>query len=109
MDNRTIKGKRYGLCFRCEHRAQYFETGHAPRMECGSPEICVGGCYMYKPVKPVVVEQQNPNDPRPIFGPALIAGRVQYKRLASDDEVQLKLVSPSKGEYFLTWIDNKEE
>ena len=23
-----------GLCHRCEHRARYYETGHAPRCEC---------------------------------------------------------------------------
>ncbi len=108
MDNRRIKSEQRGLCFRCEHRANYLETGQAPRMECGSPEMCVGGCYMYKPVRPVVVEQQNPDDPRPIFGPPMLAGRVRFKRVSNDDDNHLKLVQPNDNEYLVFWDMNDQ-
>ena len=50
------------LCHRCEYRAQYLEgesikkgSGRGPRMECKS-NWAVNSCYMYKPIKPLVIE-----------------------------------------------------
>ena len=111
MDNRKRRNDVRGLCFRCEHRARYYETGSAPRMECGSPETAVYGCYMYKPVRPVVVGPRDKSDPRPIFGPPMISGRVQFERVATDKDVHLKLTCPNDNEFLLTWVEGeyKEE
>jgi hypothetical protein len=74
--------KQIGLCWRCEHRALWFETEgkHQPRCECGSvyqtekdrPDglkgkiitgHSSGACYMFKPVKPVTLEAVQTNRP----------------------------------------------
>jgi hypothetical protein len=56
---------RVGLCFRCEHRARFFETEAAPRCECGNTDLAVGSCYMYTPVKPLTIQRLK-GDRRPI-------------------------------------------
>lgn len=104
MDNRKEKRDKHGLCFRCEHRAQYYETGLSPRMECGEPETCKYTCYMYKPVRPVVVKAQDPDDPRPLFGPAMIASRVRYDRTANYKDCEAQLFNVGDGEYMVTWV-----
>lgn len=55
------------LCFRCEHRARFLEGTGRPRHECGSIEVAKFRCYMYKPVLPVILENDK-NDPRPGYG-----------------------------------------
>lgn len=57
--------KNKGLCFRCEYRAHYLEEGHGPRFECGVPEMCVNGCYMFQPVKPICIKPRE-GDNRPM-------------------------------------------
>ena len=61
---------RHSLCYRCEHRALFWESGkkHHPRYECGEPESSKSTCYMYQPVKPVVVARAEgyEDDPRPL-------------------------------------------
>jgi len=52
---KKIEEKSVGLCFRCEWRARYFETGSGPRMECGTTTRSSYSCYMYTPVRPVVL------------------------------------------------------
>ena len=48
-----------GLCFRCECRAVFLETGKKTQLECGmSVEGTVYGCSEYQPVKPLVVEKE---------------------------------------------------
>jgi len=54
-----------GLCYRCEHRAQYLETGRRPRYECGLIEEAKHSCYMFIPAKPVFIER-NEGEKRPI-------------------------------------------
>ena len=56
------------LCFRCEHRAQWHETGgkHQPRMECGEVNSSKYACYMYIPVQPVRIKRLDIDDPRPL-------------------------------------------
>lgn len=73
--------KRAGLCFRCEHRARFFETGSRPRCECGDVYRAKHGCYMYRPVAPVALTC-DPDDDRPALGPAMIASRVYYAGIA---------------------------
>ena len=62
------------LCFRCEHRVKFLEKGLRPRFECGETDNAVVGCYMYSPVKPVVL-QVNEGDERPPVGPNMITAR----------------------------------
>lgn len=54
-----------GLCFRCEHRARFHEVGSKPRYECGQIDEAVCGCYMYKPVIPLIIKPRD-NDDRPL-------------------------------------------
>jgi len=56
------------LCFRCEHRATYLETGAGPRCECKDPLSSVHSCYMFIPCAPVITEKTNPDDPREEHG-----------------------------------------
>lgn len=65
---------RGGLCFRCDHRANYHETKQQPRYECGT-EMAVHSCYMYKPTTPLVLVPSDRTDKRPFLGPAFIASR----------------------------------
>ena len=54
-----------GLCFRCEYRTKYLEEGNGPRFECKVPEMSVIGCYMFQPVKPIVIKPRE-GDNRPL-------------------------------------------
>jgi len=62
------------LCHRCEHRALWYETKgtHRPRFECAGMELgqqvppAVYSCYMYQPIKPVVISS-NKGDDRPLM------------------------------------------
>jgi len=78
-----------GMCFRCEFRAQFHEVGHAPRYECGTDSSYVG-CYMYKPVAPVVLEP-NKGDKRSVKLPAMIRGRSQGIAVADCQTVYKQL------------------
>ena len=70
----------YGLCWRCEHRARFHETGHAPRCECGDGgAICC--CYMYKPVSPCATKRA-PGDKRSRFAGAMLTAREVYAGVA---------------------------
>lgn len=75
--------KRQGLCYRCEHRANFYETGEGSRCECKSPEMSVNSCYMYRPVRPVVIKR-NDGDERPQFGLSIISARSHFVRLADE-------------------------
>ena len=46
----------HGLCHRCDRRAGFHEKGIRPRYECGTG-MSVMSCYMYEPVKPVVLRR----------------------------------------------------
>lgn len=52
-----------GLCYRCEHRAKFHEDGSQPRFECGQIKQSVFRCYMFQPVKPIVLIPDK-DDPR---------------------------------------------
>lgn len=73
--------RKEGLCWRCESRAKYHETGIASRCECGS-DYSVIGCYMYKPVRPAILTPLIKNDKRPRFAGAMISSREQFVRVA---------------------------
>ena len=108
-----------GLCNRCETRAEHFETGSQPRCECGSVELvkadpddvvaaacphCKGrvrarpqsvtACYMYRPVRPIVL-QKRAGDDRPQFAGAMVSARSEGVRTACSKE-DIDLASWSK-------------
>ncbi len=98
------------LCFRCEHRAKYFEEGHTPRYECGLPEGSKAVCYMYKPVKPCSLtypdyegEYGRINRERlPIGG--IMGSRMQFKEVA-----QGKLsIEEKDGVYTPYWVSREK-
>ena len=75
-----------GLCYRCEHRAVFNETIKSPhptmpRMQCGDVGVNVIGCYMYRPVLPVILRKDK-DDPRPQFAGAMISSRSEVNRVA---------------------------
>ena len=86
------------LCFRCERRAEFLEGGTRPRYECGEAGKSVSGCYMYRPVRPVVLGKDD--DIRPQFGPPIIASRSRYVGLA-DMELLVRVVP---GGAVLHWV-----
>ena len=94
------------LCFRCEHRAKFLETGVQPRVECGDVKSSKAACYMFVPTHPVVTKEwKRPEDKRIRFGGTLFGTREQAVRLADPmrDRVVLNLVNLKKGEAFLHW------
>jgi len=80
----------HGLCFRCENRSIFHETGRKPRYECGESRA-VHSCYMFTPTKPIAVGLI-PWERRPIFGPWMLAGRIQSYGLVDRERLRLKLV-----------------
>jgi len=88
------------LCYRCEHRAQFLENGPRPRYECGEIQTSKIACYMYRPVKSVVLARDK-DDERPQFGPPIIASRSYFVRIA--DEMELSLDRLNKDESILYW------
>lgn len=72
------------LCWRCEWRVGFHETGNQPRHECGQIERSIDSCYMFMPVKPIPVKKSYPDD-RPISLSALGA------RVSFDKDVKYKL------------------
>ena len=78
-----------GLCYRCEHRAMFLESGRQPRFECGSATSCVVGCYMYRPVNPIVIKPRE-GDSRPLTLD-IISCRVEGVRVA-DLQIGVKVV-----------------
>ena len=90
-----------GLCYRCEHRAAFLETGSRPRYECGESRA-VHGCYCFMPTKPIAVRPIE-GEKRPIFGPWMLAGRIQSHDLVDDGRLCLKLVDLGDGKVSATW------
>jgi hypothetical protein len=92
-----------GLCFRCDHRAKFLEFGWRPRYECGEPEKCVGGCYMYKPTCPVVLGK-DPDDERPQFSAPIISARSRFVEVA-DMELAVKVCDTGSVLYWVFGTD----
>lgn len=102
-----IMEDKIGLCYRCEHRARYLETGGGPRAECKSEKSTVYSCYSYRPIKPVVTSC-NEGDDRPAFGPPMLAGRVHAVRIA-DGKYHLHQDGDELTPYFLPDLDRSNE
>lgn len=93
-----------GLCYRCEYRAQFLENKRRPRHECGVIEEAVNGCYMFKPVKPIVVAPRDGDD-RPVTL-NLFSARVERK----EEDIPLKLHGENTKEGILVyWKPDKDE
>jgi len=101
VDNTTVD--HHPLCYRCEHRAIYLETGHAPRCECGGTGAVIG-CYMYRPVKPVVTCPRS-GDKRPQYRGWMFSGRMKGIRIADG---KYKLIE-SEGENAVYFVPNEEQ
>lgn len=101
------EAKQIGFCYRCEYRAAFLETGHGPRCECKDTAMSVCGCYMYRPVLPVVMVPAH-NETRPIFGPTMIAGRSRSLRVLTRDDVALTAGETEDGQY-LYWAPKQSE
>jgi len=92
-----------GLCFRCEHRAEFLENGFKPRFECGMEKTATSCCYMFMPCKPVAVAPVA-GDKRRIFDPWMIAGRVRAQGLIDAERLRLKLVDVDGLAVSAVWI-----
>ena len=100
---------REGLCFRCEHRAMFLERGWRPRHECGNIEETKYGCYMYRPVRPVITEV-NEGDDRPQFAGSMLSARAHFHRVMDDKEdIGLKAVEFEDGSVGLLWDKMTED
>jgi len=94
------------LCFRCQRRLDFLQEGRRPRYECGKIESSTCGCYMYKPVKPIITGIHK-DDPRSDFryGAAILAPRERAIRVP---EMLLKLKEYEDGN-LLYWDILPEE
>lgn len=90
-----------GLCWRCEHRACFHETGFHPRFECGEARA-VHNCYMFMPTKPIAVGPIK-GEKRPIFGPWFVAGRIQSHGLVATERLRLRLIDLGDGNSTAVW------
>lgn len=91
----TDKTLGLGLCYRCEHRAVFLETGDRPRFECGMERSASPACYMFLPCKPIAVAAIE-GEKRPMFGPPVIAGRLQSHGLVPDERLKLEFIKIDK-------------
>lgn len=101
MNNEEMNHKQTSLCFRCEFRAQYHETGYGPRSECKNIFNGCWSCYMYRPVKPIALKGQE-GDTRPLLGPWMISSRVVRDNDAEPD-MKLDIKYCKKKSFVLYW------
>lgn len=108
MNQRDVKRieKQYirGLCFRCEFRALYLETGFGPRCECKDVQSSSYSCYAFKPVMPLVVKPRT-GDRRSLYGGMLLGGRMTPVA-RSEMELHGKKV---KHGYLAYWLPKEEK
>lgn len=86
------------MCFRCQHRVDCLEGASAPRCECDDFEHSKYTCYMFIPIKPVVLTKLDPSDKRPQFGPWTVAARSRYVGEVTEEEFELALKQGNKTE-----------
>ena len=92
------------LCRRCEHRAVGHATGEGPRYECTDFGTSKFSCYMYQPVKPVILKKQK-GDERPQFGAWFTTSRSEYNGVCED--LELSVVDYKKKGKALLWVRKK--
>lgn len=81
------------LCYRCDWRASYHETGDGPRCEC-KDKGAVSSCYMYRPVRPLTMTPIK-GEKRPILTGALFGGRACS--LGKDESLILRFRKAKQG------------
>lgn len=97
------------LCFRCDHRASFLETGHGPRYQCGEVQKSVVMCYTYMPVRPVVntADMHDKDHPGP-FAPAIMRTRWSATRVAEEgEEIDSSLHMLSPDSWVVYWRPRK--
>jgi len=89
------------LCYRCEHRAHFLETGERPRYECGEINKSKYACYMYKPCKPIAMKRHLPEkqDPGPEHA-GFFGCRMEFSKFP---DVELYIKRLNKKESVLLW------
>jgi len=92
------------LCYRCEYRAAYNETGHGPRCECQDVNTAVVSCYMYRPPRPLVISP-NKGEDRPLHIGAAFSGRGHAVKIA-DGKYSARI---QDGEYATYFIPDGED
>lgn len=80
--NKKTEEQSVGLCFRCEWRARFFETGSGPRCECGMTTRSSYSRYMYTPVRPIIITA-NKEDQRFPLWPFMLSARCHSVGLAN--------------------------
>ena len=105
------KEKDLSLCFRCNHRARNLETNgrHQPRVECGDQDRSKWSCYMYQPVRPLVLERNDKGlkekDLRPL-APGYFSTRFHPVKLA---DMELALESIDENTVVVYWKRKEEK
>ena len=106
------------LCWRCDHRIAFVERvdaegisfanltvenrPHCPRYECGDLGASVAGCYMYRPVVPVIIERDT-GERRQLFAGAMIAARAHGVTPKRGREWKTRVIKDG-SHYWLYWI-----
>ena len=103
---------KYGkaLCHRCEYRARFLEAGHGPRCECKDVGHAVCGCYMYRPVQPVVLAPQE-GDKRPVQGGWMISARMRAAGLLDAEHAYTvtDVIKRDGKKAYVTWWAMKDK
>ena len=101
----------YGLCFRCEYRAQYLndklnadenEFVSGPRYEC-SQTRSVHSCYMYRPVRPYILKADK-GERRGLTLPWMLSGRSHAVGVAKTQYMAKKV---KEGLVFLCQLEDR--
>lgn len=90
-----------GLCYRCEYRALVMEGEHGPRYECNAKDHEVGSCYMFRPVKPPVLQKSPGYKGRPRLEPIMCCAR---ERMAGIANCGLGVKKIGRDKLSLYWI-----
>ena len=93
------------LCYRCQHRVDFLENNNIrPRYECGDITTSKYGCYMWIPIKPIVIIPDK-KDKRP-FMLNFFSSRGYYVRPANiEDKVES---IKAKGGFVIQWVLKKK-
>ena len=89
------------LCHRCEYRALAHECKTGPRFECTDFGMSLYVCYMYRPVKPVILKRQK-GDKRPQFAGWMVSARVEFSGVCED--LVLKEINYGRKGKALIWF-----
>lgn len=112
------------LCYRCQHRLEYIESteyewvddkreikkeGRRPRLECGGIGTSKYICYMFQPIKPIIMNladsEKELKIKRSPFDPPFMSARSKFIREADVDKMKATNV---KDGYILEWVLHKE-